>query len=515
MRKILFFLIVCNFVGCVSVEKYNSKISEKIDPKKLKSDVAFTYRTLQKYHPNLYWYISKDKLDSKFDSLQKSIASPATSFEFYKKLAVVTNSIGQGHFNVYPVVKRYSKARIKSLTKKGNGPLSQFDFEVFDNKMFVVKNKSKNNAIANGSEIVAINNTKVENLLREYATLFTSDGYNKTLFRHGLSRKFTSYFSNQNGVLDSLKYDFKLKDSLKTVIIKRMELDSNVTKRAKISLTKIQRKTKKQKNSLLGYDAETKKYMRNLSFMQKDSSVAVIKINGFKIGDYRKCYQTFFEKIAQNKSKILVLDLRNNGGGRLNEISNLYKYLADTTFVFLKPSEVASKTSLMQMNYFKGSPMWLKPFQIVGAPVFYSYIYLKTYKKDGKFYTNTKIKPQKITVNNFKGKIYVLINGGSFSASSIISSNLKGSKRATFVGEETGGAYNGTVAGQMPNIKLPNSGLLLRVGLMTCTPFYQTEMQGRGIFPDVEIVPTISDRINNVDPEMQWVLKEVENLKLN
>ena len=84
MRKILFFLIVCNFVGCVSVEKYNSKISEKIDPKKLKSDVAFTYRTLQKYHPNLYWYISKDKLDSKFDSLQKSIASPATSFEFYK-----------------------------------------------------------------------------------------------------------------------------------------------------------------------------------------------------------------------------------------------------------------------------------------------------------------------------------------------------------------------------------------------------------------------------------------------
>jgi C-terminal processing protease CtpA/Prc len=38
-----------------------------------------------------------------------------------------------------------------------------------------------------------------------------------------------------------------------------------------------------------------------------------------------------------------------------------------------------------------------------------------------------------------------MINGGSFSASSLISSNLK-LQRVTFVGEETGGAFNGTVA---------------------------------------------------------------------
>jgi C-terminal processing protease CtpA/Prc len=49
-----------------------------------------------------------------------------------------------------------------------------------------------------------------------------------------------------------------------------------------------------------------------------------------------------------------------------------------------------------------------------------------------------------LSPNAFKGKIYVMINGGSFSASSLISSNLK-LKRVTFVGEETGGAFNGTV----------------------------------------------------------------------
>ncbi len=513
MKRILSLLIVCVFFSCVSVEQFNTKLAQPIAPEKLKSDVAFTYKKLQKLQPNLYWYISKEKLESKFDSLQKSINSPMTSFEFYKKLAVVTNAIGQGHFNVYPVAKKYSKARKKILAKKGNGPLSQFDFEIFENKMFVVKNRSKNNTVAIGSEVIAINNAKAENLLKEYATLFTSDGYNKTLFKHGLARRFSSYYSNQNGVLDSLNYSFKIKDSVKTIVIKRLQADSSSVKKAKISLTKIQKKAKKQKDNLLGYDADTKKYMRNLSFMKSDSSVAVIKINGFKIGDYHKCYKTFFEKIAQNKSKVLVLDLRNNGGGRLNEISNLYKFLADTTFVFLKPSELASKTSLMQMNYFKGTPFWLKPFQVVGAPFFYSYLYFKPYKKDNKYFINTKTKVQKIADYNFKGKIYVLINGGSFSASSIISSNLKGSKRAIFVGEETGGTYNGTVAGQMPLVKLPNSDLQLRVGLMTVAPFYQTDVKGRGIFPDVEILPTISDRVNNVDPEMVWILKDIEVLQ--
>lgn len=128
---------------------------------------------------------------------------------------------------------------------------------------------------------------------------------------------------------------------------------------------------------------------------------------------------------------------------------------------------------------------------------------------DGKYYYSSNTKPKKIDENAFKGKIYVLINGGSFSASSIISSNLKGSKRATFVGEETGGAYNGTVAGRMPLIKMPYSKLKIRVGLMACIPFYKTNVEGRGIFPDQTILTNLKDRINEIDPEMNWVLEDL------
>lgn len=131
--------------------------------------------------------------------------------------------------------------------------------------------------------------------------------------------------------------------------------------------------------------------------------------------------------------------------------------------------------------------------------------------KNGKNIYATQTKPHKVNKDSFKGKIYVLINGMSFSASSIISSNLKGSKRATFVGEETGGAYNGTVAGFMPLIKLPNSELKVRIGLMLIAPHYKTEIIGRGIFPDVPIIPTLQDRINGNDPEMDWILNNIKS----
>ena len=107
----------------------------------------------------------------------------------------------------------------------------------------------------------------------------------------------------------------------------------------------------------------------------------------------------------------------------------------------------------------------------------------------------------------------MLINGGSFSASCILSSNLQGSKRATFVGEETGGTYNGTVAGRMPLIKLPNSKLRVRVGLMLVAPHYKTDVEGRGIFPDVAILPSLEDRLKKIDPEMNWVLEDIKNNK--
>ena len=41
----------------------------------------------------------------------------------------------------------------------------------------------------------------------------------------------------------------------------------------------------------------------------------------------------------------------------------------------------------------------------------------------------------------------------------------------------------------------------------------QSEIDGRGIFPDKEIIPSIEDKISNKDPEIEWVLEDIKRKK--
>jgi C-terminal processing protease CtpA/Prc len=524
MKKSLIILFCIAFlVSCNSVKKNNSQVNEPVSVEKLKKDVDFAYTKLQKLQPALYWYISKEQLDFKFDSLKTTITKPLTSYVFYTKITPIINEIRQGHLGVYPNSKVWSKKEAKELSKKGMGPLSQFDFMILNDKLYVQKNKSIDSTIVAGSQIVSIDSVSTDALLKDYRKLMTSDGYNTTFYKHQLPKKFSTFYVYDNGVKDSLLYEFKFNDSTKNIWIKRkktatspeIQNDSVLKKISKADRkkNKLEHKNKQRYNNIHGYDETTETYQRSLSFIEKDSSVAVLKIKSFSIGNYKSFYQEVFMRIKANKSKTLILDLRENPGGRLSEINYLYSFVADSAIAFADKSEVVSKTSFLKRDYFGGgfATNFLKA---LAYPIYVSYIYLKVKKEDGKYYYRTsenKAKP--LPENRFEGKMYALIDGGSFSASSIISSNLKGSKRAIFVGEETGGAYNGTVAGQMPIVELPNSRVKIRIGLMKIAASYKTNEEGHGIRPDIEIIPTLEDKINGNDPEMNWILLNIKKTK--
>jgi C-terminal processing protease CtpA/Prc len=139
-----------------------------------------------------------------------------------------------------------------------------------------------------------------------------------------------------------------------------------------------------------------------------------------------------------------------------------------------------------------------------------------TYKKDGKTYYKMKAdKPTKPNKDAFQGKVFVLINGGSFSASSIITAKLKYDKRAVLVGEETGGANDGTVAGFYSYQKLPNSKINLPIGLLLVQPNIDFMNTKKGVTPDVTITESMQDIINKRDPQLDWVRNEIVKEKKN
>ena len=207
--------------------------------------------------------------------------------------------------------------------------------------------------------------------------------------------------------------------------------------------------------------------------------------------------------------KTLVLDLRDNPGGRVADAVNLYRHFTDQPFTMLQPSEVTSKTSLWKIGVLDNISPIGYPFFFIGYPVYMTFSYFRTTKRPegGYQYKLVGSRPVDPAPNAYTEKLYVLINGGSFSAACIESVALKQRPNTYFVGEETGGAYNGTVAGIMPIVRLPHSKISVRLGLMHVQPVAQTDKEGRGIFPDTEIIPTTEDRVKARDPEMEYVVK--------
>lgn len=503
-------------ISCASVEKHNKRRSEKITVEKLQHDIDYVERKLYKLHPSLDLYITKEQLSFKFDSIRNVVNKPMTSKEFYFVISPVIASVHQGHMSMIPMTKRYSRKELKRLKKAGEGPLSQFKYDWENGKLYVIKNNSKFSDIQLGTEIVAIKNIKPQDLYNKYRQSITSDGYNTTFPRKWFLRRFPVLLSDEIESNDSLRFEFKYKDSVFFKMINRKKpqkkerLASGKDTLSK-SVRKANAKLERKKKKIFGYDTKTKEYSKSLQFLGNDKSVAYLKINDFTDGNFRKAYKILFDSIKKRESATLVIDLRDNPGGRMNEIMNLYSYLTNQDFILTQPAIVTSKTSMWQAGIFSNIPVITYPLAGVAYPFYMGFTYFKVKKKDDGTYYNTinSSKLQKPNPNNFGGKIYVLINGGSFSASCILSTALKANKDITFVGEETGGDFNGTVAGFMPVLTLPNSKIKWRLGLLDIRPVNQTNVIGHGIYPDKEIVKTINDIITNKDPELEWVLKEL------
>ena len=492
--------------SCTSVKEYNKKIEEPIPIVKLKQDVDFANKKLQKFHPNLYWYITKNQLDYKFDSLKQSIKQPLKPSEFYLKLAPIIADVREGHLRLVPLEKKLTKKETKKL-KNQKGLLSRFNYVIQDNHLYLKDNAENVGNLKVGTELLKINDVPVTEILNKYRPLVTSDGYNTTYQKYSLARRFNTYFTLEYGILDSVKIEAKLKDSIETLVLKR----ETKTKTEKKKEKQDQKLTQEKKTK--GYNPITKSFNRNLQFLAKDSSVAYIKIKSFSGTYSKKFYKETFATLKKAKTKYLIIDIRDNLGGSLAEINNLYTYFAKEKFKFIKDIEVSSRTSILSTDYLSNFPTLTKPLGVISYPLYMMFSVISTKKKDGKFYIKDLFPSKKPKADAFYGKTYILINGSSFSASSIISAKFKADQLATLVGEETGGANDGTVAGIYSTQKLPNSKMKLPIGLFLIQPNIEMTNTMKGVTPNVEIIPTLDEVLKKKDVQLNWILNDITSKK--
>ena len=530
MRKYFYALVVVLSLSyCTSVQKHNAFIKTDITVAQQRQDIDFLEKKIKKIQPSLYRYISKAALDKKFDSLKNTLNKPLKPNEFYFKISPLLAAIRQGHSSIYALNPRFTKQERKALEKKGTGPISQFQYKWLEDKLVVSKNNSKNKAIKVGSQIVSIDTILPQNIFKKHRPTLTSDGFNQTFIPIIFEWRFNAYMYQELGIRDSLKFNFKYKDSTywqyikripkkdpkkdlvkKDSVAKKVVKDSIVKKLtpAELKLAKAKKKEDAKYKRNYGYNALSKTYAKKLTFTAIDSTTALFKINNFSQGKYKIVYKEVFALLEKKKTKNLILDLRNNPGGRLSDIHHLYSFLTpDSTYQLIEDVKVTSQWSLLHFDF----PKRFGFLKIPLYPILATRAFLITNKDANGDYSikskESRLKPH--NTNYFKGKIYVLINAGSFSASCILSSKLKQNTQITFVGQETGGAFNGTVAGLTSTYNLPNSKLPAKLWIMEVIPTHKSPIDGRGIFPDVEIIPSLEDLITKKDPELDWVKNDI------
>ena len=515
MKFVFYYLLVLIATqSCITVRSFNADMRTLRNPEKLKKDVAFAQRKLIKLHPELYQYISKEGLTAKFDSVTAALDTPITSNDFFFRLSPVISAVRQGHARLWPLYRKLTYKESMLEDRRGISPLSKLNFVLDSNKLIVTRNNLPKSPLVPGTEIKKINGLTPDEILTPYKPTFGSDGFNTTYIRHHLEGSIPLFLYFRQGTTDSIHCEIIGHDSASAVTI-NFPVSQDGTFFPQTPEEIVAHKAERKRKKLQGYNYVTEQYSKSLGFTGADNSIALLRILDFASGRYSKFYEKTFALLDSLQTQNLILDLRDNPGGNLNDAVDLYSYLAEKDFQFIDASIVSSKTSLLSHNFFRNKTFTQGAFTIPFIPLIATYMgvtWCKVHKNESGQYTCPfkEAKLQQVKSTRFKGKLYVMINGGSFSAASLLASNLKGSGRGIFVGEETGGAYNGCVAGAIRTYVLPHSKLPITFGLISIQPHYKSEIVGRGIFPDVEIKPTIEERIKQMDPELQWILDDIE-----
>lgn len=437
-------------------------------------DLEIFEESLKEIHPDIYRYTSKADFDKEFKNVREQIGEVITIKQFYNLVAPIITMVRCGH-----------TFGIASLVDDSRG-LLPLDVKILDHKIFVVRNLSKSDELPLGSELLTINGMSATDLIDNFRNKQNADGYGVNFKDRIIERDFRWKFATFINQPDSFNIEFK---DYKTEEQKRLTIAALLNDSASERLRQLNLRNEKP----LDFSVDTK------------NNVAVLKLGSFMAKNLkkqsgqnlRKTIKRSFKKLDNSKVDNLIIDLRGNTGGKGFATPLLFSYLADNDF------KVASKI-IFKHGYKFSHPEYLNRNK------FNDWVNSKLDKKinDSTYeWTLHKITKRTFKVNRhpYRGRVYVLINGMTASAGAEFASILRANQRATFVGEETGGDYNGVNGFDRTYVRLPNSGLgILIAGWRTRMAWEEDKNIGHGVLPDYEVSPSLEDFLSGQDTEMKF-----------
>lgn len=479
----IFIINAILFCSCAASKKYNP--AKKYSPSVLQQDYILLQKILEAKHPSLYWYTDKEKMTGYFNSNYAKIKDSMTEQQFaWHVLAPLIDKIRCGHTSV-----SMSKAYGKWVTGK---PIPAFPLymKIWNDTMAVTANLNykKDSIFKRGTLVTSINGIPNHLLIKYMLEFLPTDGYAENVNYIRLSGNFPYFHRNIFGL--SKSYPITYRDSAgkeqKTVLPLFIPAKDSLRKDSVI---------RKERRRM----PPDKKMLQYRSFIIDSSRLfATMTVNTFTKGRLRSFFRKSFRQMENENIKNLVLDLRSNGGGRLGLSTLLTKYISRKPFRIADTLFTPSRGLGLYAKYIKGG--FLNNIEM---------FFISRKKSDGKYHIGRLEKHYyKPKNNNYEGKVYVLINGPTFSASTVFSNAVKGQEGITFIGEETGGGWYGNSGIMIPDIKLPNTGVRVRLPLFRLVQYNHVAEKGTGVIPDIYVGTSYDALLKGYDKKMQ-VVKEL------
>jgi C-terminal processing protease CtpA/Prc len=459
---------------------------KKYDKASLVKDFQTAQQILEKKHPSLYWYCSKQKMDTIFSSYEQQIGDSMTDNEFqWTIMAPVLHEIRCGHTTIR---KSKSRERWEKNKKFKSFPLA---LKLWNDTLAVVGSYQKKDTLFKKGELIkAINGIPARAIVDKMKQVLSLDGYAENVNVVRIGNNFPMLHRYLFGL--SEKYEIQYIDRAgetrtdSVTCFNPSAKDSTVKK-----LTKKKDGKKDEKKIVRPSRIER---LRNFK-IDSTGTFGTMTLTTFSNGRLRKFFKQTFKEIEEKGIKHLVLDVRSNGGGKVNHSTLLTKYVSQHSFKVADSVYSISRT--------------LRPFfRKANSPFFTELFYYSlAYKKMGKKYHLRRLEKKQfkpIKKYHFDGQLYILTHGPSFSATTLFCNVVKGQSNVKLIGEETGGGWYGNSGILIPDFILPATKLRLRMPLFRVVQSgHQQERFGKGIIPDVEVGYSLDALLQGRDLKME------------
>jgi peptidase S41-like protein len=455
-------------------------LAQSIEPAAAREDFDVLWKSIREAHGGLNRHVAPAELDRLVAAHRARIGQSMTVKSFAGLLQESISELRDGHMRLEPdsaTAAAYAAAQVLPLrvALEANALVVSFNDTPSDT------------TIKPGMTIVSINGHTPDAIVRQFLPKVPGDGFIETGKRFGVARQFP------------LLYWMYVEDARAYTVVARDANGRQVT----ATLPGIVESSRRQ--IINPVNASISQFLARLDgppgnvaleFLN-GGPVARVRVRAFDGQAFTATLDSAFRAIRERGTTSLILDLRGNGGGVDDYGAALVSQFTDKPFRYFDHIHVTT----IAPSFATWLPRTFEAMRTGTVPDPAGGFRITSAQHRG-------VAEWQPATTPFLGKLVILVDGGTFSTAADVASQLKSMSRGTFLGEETGGAYEGNTSGLNASIVLPTSRLRLRIMMYDYwNAVKPPATRGRGTIPDRVVLRRVADVLRGVDPAIAEAIR--------